>query len=142
VDRLVAGAGEPDGERVRAVELVVAAVRRGVPPDAVVCVYCPVRNVERDGQQSEYETKLRSKVTPWSASSVRTFGITRIDSTVWSSVISTTTFGRLATSEILAWPADPLRPAAAAVPATRAAMTIQRVLPAMTGVSPPTVKAL
>ena len=36
VDRLVAGALEPDGKRVRRVELVVAAVRRRVAPDAVV----------------------------------------------------------------------------------------------------------
>ncbi len=34
-------------------------------------------------------------MTPWSCSSAFTFGSTRIDSTVWSSVISTTMFGRL-----------------------------------------------
>ena len=96
VDRLVAGALEPDGQRVRRVELVVAAVRRRIAPTPWLCAYWPVRKVERDGQQSENETKLLSKVTPWSAISAFTFGMTRIDSTVWSSVMRTTTFGRTA----------------------------------------------
>jgi hypothetical protein len=99
-DRLVAGSLEPDGQGVRRVELVVAAVRRCVAQTPWLCAYWPVRNVERDGQQSEYETKLLSKVTPWSAISVFTFGITRIDSTVWSSVSRTTTFGRTAASAL------------------------------------------
>ena len=61
-----------------------------------LCAYWPVRKVARDGQQSEYETKLLSNVTPWSAISDFTFGMTRIDSTVWSSVSRTMTFGRTA----------------------------------------------
>ena len=53
-----------------------------------------VRNVARDGQQSENEAKLLSNVVPWSTSSRLTFFMTRIDSTVWSSVMITTMFGR------------------------------------------------
>src|SRR5689334_3641954 len=100
-----------------------------------LCAYWPVRNVERDGQQSEYETKLLSKVTPWSAISVFTFGMTRIDSTVWSSVSRTTTFGR--TTASLDFPsAEPPSAAAAPSPAARAARTIQRVEAAIAGESP------
>jgi len=85
-----------------------------------------VRKVEREGQQSEYETKLLSKVTPWSARSVRTLGITRIDSTAWSSVINTTTFGRLTAREAL-WASPDASPAAVAIPAASAAKTIHRI---------------
>jgi hypothetical protein len=53
-----------------------------------------VMKVVRDGQQSGNEAKLFSKVVPRAPSSARTFVMTRIDSTVWSSVIRTRTFGR------------------------------------------------
>ena len=66
-----------------------------------------------------------SKVTPWSASSVFTFGITRIDSSVWSSVMIMTTFGRNA-GELCAWPSAPLSAATATIPAARAAIRIRR----------------
>src|ERR687895_207453 len=56
--------------------------------------YCPVRNVARDGQQSAKETTACVKVVPFCASRRLTFRITRIDSSVWSSVMKTTTFGR------------------------------------------------
>jgi hypothetical protein len=68
-----------------------------------------------------------SKVTPWSASNVFTFGMTRIDSTVWSSVISTTTFGRTAEVELDFPSAEPPSAATEMSPAARAARTIQRV---------------
>jgi hypothetical protein len=55
--------------------------------------YWPVMNVARDGQQSGNDAKLFTKVVPWRPSSVLTFAITRSDSTVWSSAISTTMFG-------------------------------------------------
>ena len=51
--------------------------------------------------------------------------MTRIDSTVWSSVISTTTFGRM-TGEAL-WASLEASPATAAIPAARAAKTIHRI---------------
>src|SRR5215210_8041104 len=72
-----------------------------------LCAYWPVRNVEREGQHNEYETKLLSNVTPWFARSARTLPITRIDSTVWSSVMTTTTFGRFTGAEAATSPADP-----------------------------------
>jgi hypothetical protein len=53
-----------------------------------------VNSVARDGQQSAVEAKARSKVVPVAASDERTPGITRMDSTVWSSVMITITFGR------------------------------------------------
>ena len=56
--------------------------------------YWPVNRVERDGQQSGLDTKERSKVVPRSPSVRRTPDITRIDSSVWSSVITITMFGR------------------------------------------------
>ena len=56
--------------------------------------YCPVRKVAREGQQSEKLTKLFWKVAPWAPISEFTFAITRIDSTVWSSVSMTSTLGR------------------------------------------------
>ena len=55
--------------------------------------YWPVRNVARDGQQSEKLTKLFANVTPWSPISELTLCITFIDSRVWSSVSITTMFG-------------------------------------------------
>src|SRR5918994_4334152 len=55
--------------------------------------YWPVMNVARDGQQSGNDAKLFANVVPWRARRVFTFAITRIDSTVWSSVITTTMFG-------------------------------------------------
>ena len=42
--------------------------------------YCPVRNVAREGQQSEKLTKLFLNVAPWAPISELTFCITRIDS--------------------------------------------------------------
>jgi hypothetical protein len=53
------------------------------------------------------------------------FGITRIDSTVWSSVIKTTTFGWTAGEAL--WASLEASPAAAAIPAARAAKTIHRI---------------
>src|SRR3954447_16380204 len=96
-----------------------------------LCAYWPVRNVARDGQQSEYETKLLSNVTPWSEISVFTFGMTRIDSSVWSSVSKTMTLGRTAAFD-LPDEAVPLSAPTAAIPAARAAKTIQRAEAAMT----------
>jgi hypothetical protein len=55
-----------------------------------------VRNVAREGQHSGKLTKKLSNVVPWSAISLRTLPITRSDSSVWSSVMITTTFGRAA----------------------------------------------
>ena len=108
-----------------------------LPQTPWLCAYWPVRKVERDGQQSEYETKLLSKVTPWSAISVFTFGMTRIDSTVWSSVMRTTTFGRTAEEDFdLPDEADAVERAHGGDPATRAARTIQRVEAAMPGSLP------
>jgi hypothetical protein len=77
--------------------------------------YWPVRNVAREGQQREKVAKLLSNVVPWSASRVFTFPITRNDSTVWSSVMITTTFGRTRCCTDLA-PALTL--CAAAIPAS------------------------
>ena len=76
-----------------------------------------------------------SKVTPWSAINVFTFGMTRIDSTVWSSVSKTMTFGRIVTSDLPA-EAAPFNAPAEAIPAARAARTIQRVEAAMSGSLP------
>ncbi len=59
-----------------------------------LCAYWPVRKVARDGQQSDMLTKLFSNVAPWLPISELTLPITRIDSTVWSSVSITTMFGR------------------------------------------------
>ena len=64
-----------------------------------LCAYWPVRKVARDGQQSENEAKLLSNDVPWATSSRLTFFMTRIDSTVWSSVMITTMFGRFGGSE-------------------------------------------
>ena len=50
--------------------------------------------------------------------------MTRIDSSVWSSVISTTTLGRLAGEALWASPASP---AMATIPAARATITVHRV---------------
>jgi hypothetical protein len=72
--------------------------------------YWPVRNVERDGQHSGNDAKLFSKVVPSAASSARTFAITRTDSTVWSSVMITSTFGLAGVCFDRA-PADPATPA-------------------------------
>jgi hypothetical protein len=57
-------------------------------------MYWPVNSVARDGQQSAVDTNARSKVVPPTASAERTPDITRMDSTVWSSVMITTMFGR------------------------------------------------
>jgi hypothetical protein len=54
-----------------------------------------VRKVAREGQQSGKLAKLLLKVTPAPASFRSTIGITRIVSTAWSSVITTTMFGRV-----------------------------------------------
>src|ERR671924_2214552 len=56
--------------------------------------YWPVMNVVREGQQSGNDAKLFVNVVPRAASSAFTFDITRIDSTVWSSVMRTAMFGR------------------------------------------------
>ena len=63
-----------------------------------------------------------SNVTPCFASSERTFAITRSDSTVWSSVMITTTFGRFAACCVPAslLVAEPENTAATAIPAARA----------------------
>jgi hypothetical protein len=50
--------------------------------------------VAREGQQTGKLAKLFSNVTPAFASFAFIVGIARIDSTVWSSVISSTMFGR------------------------------------------------
>ncbi len=100
-----------------------------------LCAYWPVRNVARDGQQSEYETKLLSKVTPWSAISDFTFGMTRIDSTVWSSVMKTMTLGRVVACD-LPDEAAPFSAPTDAIPAARAARTIHRAEAAMSGSLP------
>jgi hypothetical protein len=63
-------------------------------------LYWPVRNVAREGQQREKETKLFSNVVPGATSRRWTLAITRSDSTVWSSVITTTTFGRRGTCAV------------------------------------------
>ena len=95
MDGGVARALEPGGQRVRVCrsELVVATARRGIPHDVWLWPYWPVRYVVLDGQQRGNDAKLFSKVVPWRARSAFTFCITRIDSTVWSSVISTRMFG-------------------------------------------------
>src|SRR5688500_9463479 len=59
-----------------------------------LCAYCPVRKVARDGQQSANDTTACVKVVPRRASRRLTFRITRIDSSVWSSVMKTTMFAR------------------------------------------------
>ncbi len=56
-------------------------------------MYWPVRKVAREGQQSEKLTKLFRNVAPCSPISVLTLSITRIDSSVWSSVWITSTLG-------------------------------------------------
>src|SRR5262249_59004688 len=47
--------------------------------------YRPVSIEVREGQQSDVVTKLRVKVTPWSASSDLTLGMKGIDCASWSS---------------------------------------------------------
>ena len=95
---VVARVLQPDGEVVVAVqrlEALEAAVRAhccSITP--WLCAYWPVRKVARDGQQSEKLTKLFANVAPWSPISELTLCITFIDSTVWSSVSITSTFGR------------------------------------------------
>ena len=84
-----------------------------------LCAYWPVRRVERDGQQSGKDAKLFSNVVPSPASSVRTFVITRTDSTVWSSVMITSTFG-LAGACVDPAPADPATPAPSPTASKRA----------------------
>jgi hypothetical protein len=77
-----------------------------------LCAYWPVRNVVRDGQQSEKLTKLLLKVVPWPPISELTLSITLIDSTVWSSVSITTTLG-------VAWAAGAARASEAITPSGR-----------------------
>src|SRR5687768_16434923 len=55
--------------------------------------YWPVMYVAREGQQSGNDAKLFVNDVPCRASNDSTLAITRIDSTVWSSVITTTMFG-------------------------------------------------
>jgi hypothetical protein len=93
-DRVVAGVLEPDSQRVRRVELVVAAERGAFPRAPWLCGYWPVSSDARDGQQSEKVTKLLSKVTPSSPIRRRTVGSTAISASVWSSVSRTRTFRR------------------------------------------------
>jgi hypothetical protein len=79
--------------------------------------YCPVRNVARDGQQRGNEAKLFANVVPSAASRRWTFAITRTDSTVWSSDMTTTTLGRgCGTASFVA---DAGRPATSAATAGR-----------------------
>ena len=61
----------------------------------LLCAYCPVRKVAREGQQSGNDAKLLVKVAPERATSSFRFAITRIDSVVWSSLMTTTMFGRV-----------------------------------------------
>src|SRR5687768_1538655 len=55
--------------------------------------YWPVMYVAREGQQSGNDAKLFVNVVPRRASNASTLLITRSDSTVWSSAITTTMFG-------------------------------------------------
>ncbi len=92
-------------------------------------MYCPVKNVAREGQQSAVETTARSKVVPRRPSAERTPDMTRIDSAVWSSVMITTMFGRAP-----AWPGSleaPHPEAATATPSSSASAA--RVAPGLTG---------
>jgi len=88
-----------------------------------LCAYWPVRNVARDGQQSENETKLLSNVTPCSPSRRFVRSMTFIDSSVWSSVMMTTMFGRFEPAALTWLRAGPIprktMSAAAASPAPR-----------------------
>src|SRR5918997_5121932 len=84
--------------------------------------YCPVTNVARDGQQSGKDAKLFVNVVPRAASSAFTFVMTRTDSTVWSSVITTTMFGRVWACEGFAG-AEETREAESAGTASDAART-------------------
>jgi len=56
-------------------------------------LYWPVSSVARDGQHNGNVTNAFENVVPWSARRRCTWGITRIDSSVWSSVRITTMFG-------------------------------------------------
>ena len=93
---VVARVLEPDGEVVVPVQGLEAVEASGgglVFETPWLWAYCPVRKVAREGQQSEKLTKLFWKVAPWAPISEFTFVMTRIDSTVWSSVSMTSTFG-------------------------------------------------
>jgi hypothetical protein len=92
-----------------------------------------VRNVEREGQQSGNDAKLFSKVVPSAARSARTFVITRNDSTVWSSVITTSTLG-FAGACVDPAPAEPATPAPSTTASRRADPLTLR--PCQTSVSP------
>ena len=98
--------------------------------------YWPVMYVDLDGQQSGKDAKLFVNVVPRAASSVFTFGMTRIDSTVWSSVISTTMFGRVC----VCWTSDVAEEASAAESARSASVAakISRALAFIVlGILPP-----
>src|SRR5215211_5114441 len=111
-----------------------------------LCAYCPVRNVARDGQQSGKLTKLFAKLVPNRATRPLTLLITRIDSAVWSSLITTTTLGRdflfasagsaaVAGSSAAAPMPAPPSPSATARTAARAGESGGRPLPAATGIA-------
>jgi hypothetical protein len=57
-------------------------------------MYCPVRRVARDGQQSGKLTKLLVNVVPLLPSRSWVRGMNLICSTVWSSVMTITKLGR------------------------------------------------
>ena len=59
-----------------------------------LCAYCPVRNVAREGQQSGYEANAFVNVAPRLPISRSTDGNAFIIPGGWSSVITTTKFGR------------------------------------------------
>ena len=82
--------------------------------------YWPVRNVEREGQQSgeRREVVLEGGLRPRAG---RTFAITRTDSTVWSSVMITSTFG-VAGACFDPAPADPATPAPSTTKSKRASL--------------------
>ena len=87
---VVAGALQPDRKRVGG-----RAARS--PRSCSIpwfSAYWPVTNVDREGQQKEKLTKLLAKVVPGRRSATGTWGMTRIASAVWSSVITTSTLGR------------------------------------------------
>ena len=77
-----------------------------------LCAYWPVRKVARDGQQSGKLAKLFEKVAPWSPIRLSVRGMASIAADVWSSVITTTTFG-CSTGPRLAAPAGSVAAASA-----------------------------
>src|SRR3954447_19223141 len=91
--------------------------------------YCPVRYVARDGQHNENETTLFANVTPLAAINACTFVSTRIDSRVWSSVMTMTMFGCSAVARATRAVAPALPDGPAPIPAPASATTVA-VIPA------------